>query len=430
MAFTCFKTSAQLPAIQFFRPNDKTGVNYFESTKKDTIPFTGIKLRIGGDFALDYQALMHQNNATAVYVNGFNTNQLIGITNGLDLPMANLNFDVQLEDGVRLNLAMYLSTRHHMDTWVKGGYIQIDKLLMFKSEVVDNIMKNFTIKTGDYEMDYGDQHFRRTDGGNGMYNPFVENYIMDENAIEIGSEIYYHPINGIIAMIGLSNGALDPTVLAPTKIDTATGRLNFNAPAIHAKIGYDKHLNNDTRIRITASYYEDKSAVNNALYFGDRTGSHYYFVMENTTATPDGNAWSGRYNPQFSEEVSSLMINPFVKYKGLEFFGTYEMVEGRMITEPSLRKATQYAADLIYRFPEKTEDFWIGARYNTLSTTLPQQTNEVFINREVGSVGWFASKNIMMKLEYVTQQYKNFTATDIRSGGQFEGFMFETAIGF
>jgi hypothetical protein len=25
-------------------------------------------------------------------------------------------------------------------------------------------MKSFTIKIGDYEVDYGDQHFRRTDG--------------------------------------------------------------------------------------------------------------------------------------------------------------------------------------------------------------------------------------------------------------------------
>jgi len=425
-----FSALAQLPTIQYLRQYDKTGLNIFEPTKHDTTPFTGMKVRIGGDFALDYQALRDQNNAVPVFVKGVNINQLMPLTNGFDLAMANLNIDVQLEDGLRLNLAMYLSTRHHTDTWVKGGYIQIDKLLMFKSPVIDDIMKNFTIKSGDYEMDYGDQHFRRTDGGNGIYNPFVENYIMDEIGIEIGSEIYYHPKNGIIAMVGLSDGELDPLVIAPTKVDTATGILNTYAPAFHAKLGYDKQVNSDFRFRITGSFYEDKSAAANPLYFGDRTGSHYFYVMENTAATSDVNAWSGRYNPQFSEEVSTFMINPFIKYKGLEFFGTYEMAEGRMITEPTMRKATQYAADLIYRFPQKTEDFWVGVRYNSLTTTLPLNPTEVTINREVGSIGWFASKNILLKLEYVNQQYLNFPSTDIRSGGKFNGFMFETAIGF
>jgi hypothetical protein len=124
------------------------------------------------------------------------------------------------------------------------------------------------------------------------------------------------------------------------------------------------------------------------------------------------------------------MINPFVKWKGLEFFGTYEMAKGRMITEPTMRATTQYAADLIYRFPKEKEKFWVGARYNSVTTTLPLNTNNVTISRMVGSVGWFITKNMMMKVEYVNQQYQNFAATDIRSGGKFKGFMAEASVGF
>ena len=101
-----------------------------------------------------------------------------------------------------------------------------------------------------------------------------------------------------------------------------------------ANLGIDKQINKDLRFRITGSVYTDKSAASNTLFFGDRTGSHYFFVMENTAATADGNAWSGRYNPQFSQQVTTFMINPFIKYKGIEIFGTYEMAKGRMITEP------------------------------------------------------------------------------------------------
>ncbi len=421
---------AQQPTIQYFRQNNKAGLNVFETTKNDTSQFTGMKVRIGGNFTQDFQGLSHQNNATPVLVNGVDANQLISLTNGFNRAMANLNIDAQLDDGIRLNLTMYLSSRHHEETWVKGGYVQFDKLLFLKSAAIDNIMKNFTIKIGDYELDYGDQHFRRSDGGNAIYNPFIENHIMDAFATEIGGEIYYHPKSGFLLMGGITNGELNPTVVASSKIDSATGKLNKYLPAFHGKIGYDKQFNKDLRFRITGSFYVNKSSAGNTLFFGDRTGSHYFFVMENTAATSDGNAWSGRLNPQFSEQVQTFMINPFVKFKGLEVFGTYEIAKGRMITERVMRKATQYAVDLIYRFSQGKENFWIGGRYNSVTNTLPNDPIDITINRVAGSLGWFVTKNIAMKAEYVNQQYKNFAQTDIRSGGKFDGYMIEASVGF
>jgi hypothetical protein len=421
---------AQQPALQYFRQYDKEGLNVFGPSKMDTVPFSGIKIRVGAAVSEDFQVITDRNNATPVYVNGANINQLKNLNGAFNPALANVNLDAQLQDGIRVNLALYLSARDNHEVSFKDWYIQIDKIVFLKSDLIDTLMKRFTIKTGFYEMDYGDQHFRRTDGGNNIYNPFVENYIMDEFALETGTEIYYHPANGIIALAGMSNGELKPTVAAPIKIDSATGKLNFSAPAFHFKLGYDKQLNNNFRFRLTGSYYMDQSAVNNGLYYGDITGSHYVLVMENTSVSSDETTWSGKYDPQYSEQVNSLMINSFLKYKGLEFFGTYELARGRTITETSLRKSREYAADLIYRFPQKTEDFWVGLRYNSVISALPQYQNEITINREVCSIGWFTSKNIILKVEYVNQQYLNFATTDIRSGGKFSGFMVETAIGF
>ena len=253
---------------------------------------------------------------------------------------------------------------------------------------------------------------------------------MDEFATEIGGEIYYHPLNGLIAMIGITNGELNPTVIASSVIDPSTGKFNRYAPAFHGKLGYDKQFNKDFRFRFTGSFYLDKSSAGNTLFFGDRTGSRYFFVMENITATSNGNAWSGRYNPGFSEQVTTFMINPSIKYKGFELFGTYETAKGRMITEVDMRTAEQYAVDLIYRFPQEKENFWIGGRYNYVKTSLPLNPGDITINRTAGSVGWFVTKNMMLKAEYVNQLYKNFKSTDIRSGGKFDGFMIEASIGF
>jgi len=431
---------AQESQMQYFRPNNMYGVNMFETSKKDTIPFTGMKVRVGGNFEMEFQGLRNFNTATPLTKTGFvgNVNSLIPLSNGFDLPMANLNVDAQLEDGIRMNITVYLATRHHEDTWVKGGYIQFDKLLFLHSDLVNQLMKSFTIKIGQNDIDYGDQHYRRSDGGNTIYNPFVENYIMDEFATEIGAEVYYHSTSGLFLMGGISDGELDPTVITATKIDSLTGQPNKYDPAFHGKIGFDKQINPDFRFRVTGSFYTVNSDNSNTLFGGDRTGSHYFDVMENqavanATVLSDENDYSpfsGRLNPGFSEELHTYMGNLFLKYKGLEFFGTIEDAHGRAITETVNRQATQYAADLIYRFPQGKENFWVGFRYNTVTALLQGYTSNITVNREAGSFGWFLTKNIMMKAEYVNQDYLNYATNNILNGGNFHGAILEASIAF
>ncbi len=440
LCIVSINVAAQKGGMQFFRPYDERGLHIFETTKADTIPFVKTHVKVGGSFEQTFQTLRDQNTAEPLLMPPYhgNVNSLIPLTNGFNLAMANLNIDAQLSDGIRVNLTVYLSSRHHEDTWVKGGYIQFDKLLFLNSEAVNNIMKSVTIKIGQFDVDYGDQHFRRTDGGSTLYNPFVENYVMDEFATEIGAEFYYHHKSGLFAMIGISNGELDPTVVAATKMDTTTGQINKYDPAFHGKLGFDKQINSDLRIRLTGSYYTDHSANNNTLFGGDRTGSHYFYVMENqnvangTTISDevDYSPFSGRFNPGFTEQVNTFMINPFVKYKGLEFFATYENAHGRTITEVNKRQAVQYAADLIYRFPANKENFWLGIRYNTVTSGVQGLTQNITINREVASAGWFLTRNIMLKVEYVNQVYQNYPGDNILNGGKFYGTMFEAAIGF
>lgn len=439
-------TATSLPALaqeqqmQYFRPDNKDGLNVFETTKNDTTPFTKMKVQVGGNFEMAFQGLRDQNSAIPVTQAPYtgNVNALIPLTNGFVLPMANLNIDAQLADGIRVSLTSYLASRHHEDTWVKGGYVQFDKLLFLHSDWINNIMKSVTIKAGQFDVDYGDQHFQRSDGGNTIYNPFIENYIMDEFATEIGAEVYYNNKCGLFAMGGVTNGELDPQIVAATKIDSATKQTNNYDPAFHGKLGYDKQLSSDFRLRITGSFYTDQSANSNTLFGGDRTGSHYYDVMSSQSIANgsslndeyDYNAFSGRYNPGFTEQVNAFMGNLFLKYKGLQFFGTYEMAQGREITEVTDRKATQYAGDLVYRFPAHKENFWVGVRYNAVTATMFGDPNAVTIQREAASAGWFITKNIMMKAEYVNQIYLDYPGANILNGGRFHGYMLEASIGF
>lgn len=437
---TGLSAMAQDNGIQYYRPNDQRGVNVFETTKADTVPFKGLKVKVGGNFELTFQALNESNTAIPVTKTGYtgNINALTPLAHAFQLPEANLNLDVQLADGIRMNLTQYLASRHHEDTWVKGGYIQFDKLTFLHSALIDSIMKSVTIRIGQNDVDYGDQHYRRSDGGNTIYNPFIENYIIDEFSTELGAQFYYFNKSGLFAMGGITDGMLNETVLASSKIDAKTGKPNKYDPAFLGKLGFDKQLTKDFRFRVTGSFYTVNSDNSNTLFGGDRTGSHYYNIMENpaiaagTTLNDavDYSPFSGRLNPGFSEEVHTYMGNLFLKYQGLEFFGTIEDAHGRTITETANRKATQYAADVIYRFPQDKQNFWIGFRYNTVTARLSGFTNDITIHRQAGSIGWFLTKNVMAKLEYVNQEYLDYPNTNILNGGKFHGLCAEASIAF
>lgn len=416
------------------RPYDKTGINVFEAPKDTNAVFEDLKIKVGAGFTQSFQGLKHENSAK------YGTaNSLYKLSPGFNTASANLYLDAQLADGIRLNLTTYLSARHHNETWVKGGYIQFDKL-PFKGQIWEDIMKIATIKVGHMEINYGDQHFRRTDGGHALYNPFVENYIMDAFTTEIGGEVLLRK-NSFFGQLGVSNGMIKGNI--DSLIATPQDDNIHKSPAIYVKGGFDKQLNDALRLRVSASYYTNKSSGGQTLYAGDRTGSNYYMIMEKeiaTAATATAPAvrssstaqfTSGRFNPGFSKQVDAVMLNCFAKAKGLEVFGTYERAKGRTKTESEGRDATQYAIEGVYRFGAN-ENLFLGARYNAVKSEIMVGTSaqDVKIDRTSIGAGWFVTKTVLLKGEYVTQQYKDFAQNDYRNGGKFDGYVIQAIVGF
>ncbi len=420
---------AQQPKLSNFRAYDKTGINQFETSKSDTVPFDGLKVRWGAGFTQQFQSLKQENPGA---VGSTTTNRLYPLQNGFMTAQANLFMDVQLADGIKLNVTSYMSARHHNEFWVKGGYIQFDKV-PFKGEFWDNLMKLATIKIGHMEVNYGDQHFRRSDGGQTLYNPFMDNHIVDQFATEIGGEVYLQK-NGLFGMIGLTNGMIKGHVDStyPTVADLSTKR----NPSLYLKAGFDKNLSEDVRVRVTASYYTNSSQAGSGLtmYGGDRTGSNYQNVMEKAPAGAalaaySAVAFSGRLNPGFSKKINATMLNAFVKIKGLEIFGTLESAKGRTKNEVDDRKMTQTVIEGVYRFG-KEENIFIGAKYNTVKVRLAGFTDDVKVNRTSFAAGWFLTKNVLLKGEIVTQKYLDFPSSDYRSLGKFNGYVIEAIVGF
>jgi len=405
---------AQQPiSIQHIRPMDQRGVNMYEPSKHDTVTFQGTRLVFGGSFRQDFQGLDHSNTNPAT--------PLIGLGHGFNNASANLNLDVQLAKGIRVAMTSYLSSRHHNETWVKDGYILMDASPI-DNPILNKVMNYTTLKVGHFEVNYGDGHFRRTDNGSAMFNPFVGNYVLDAFSTEVGAEAYVHD-GWWLAMAGMTNGEIKGATTAPEK----------RAPAFFGKLAVDgKPLADlkDLRIRVAVSAMSQAKASSQTLYGGDRAGSPYYNVVEPVGATEAANAWSGQIRNPFGSSVQGQTLNQFIKFKGAEFFGQQEWARGKNATvDVEKRKVSQQVYEGLYRLGSR-EQYYAGARFINFkgnltpgSTTIQQEVQRY----QLGG-GWFVTKNLLAKGEWVNQDYSGFS--DLRKGASFKGFMFSGAVSF
>ncbi|WP_222439192.1 hypothetical protein [Echinicola salinicaeni] len=393
-------------SLQYYRADNSYGLNVFETSKDSVSTYEGLRVKVGGDFALQFQGINQENNL----------DNLVDLGSNLNLPTANLNLDVQLEDGVRMHLRTYLSARHHSEAWVKGGYLQLDKLDFVSDGFLEGLMKYTTIKVGMDEINYGDAHFRRTDNARAIFNPFVGNYIMDSFTTEAFAEVTLQN-SGFLAMLAISNGKLNQSVVVN---DNSDNKLSF-----YGKVGYDNYVAEDLRVRLTGSWYNNQGlSTGTSLYGGDRAGSRYYSVLH--TIEDGGSDFEGRFNPRF-RQLTAFQINPFVKFKGLEFFGIFESAMNS--EDEGDGQYTQLAGELLYRFGSR-EQLYLGGRYNKVKGEANADDPTTSIERFNIGGGWFMTKNIVAKIEYVNQKYDGFAAGSKYDGAKFDGLNIEAAISF
>ncbi len=367
----------------------------FEEEKK-LDEFEKTKVKVGGEFAMQLQTLNHKAPGA----------ELIDLKNNFNLPTANLNINADLAPGIQTHINFYMSSRHHNDTWVEGGYLTIDRMPFLPA--TDNIMKYLTIKAGVMMPNYGDAHFYRSNNADVMANPFVGNWIMDAYTNNPGLEVMFRN-KGFLALVGTNNG----------RMNYGSGNDLGKDLVFNWKVGYDKNITDDLRLRATISgYHVGKGHSGSYLWDGDRAGARYYNVMQTVDAEGD-NFRSGRWSPGAGQsEMNSYMGNIFLQFYGLELFGIYEDMKG--VLNNTNQHFTQTALQAIYRI----ESFYAGTRLNKVSDNEGSTVNRINIGG-----GWYMIDNILLKLDYVVQKYDGPAHGDI-SGGKFNGVVFEAAISF
>ncbi len=429
----------------------------FESPKIDGSKFTKIKVNVGGDFVLHFQSLKsHADSAMAP------------LGSNLNLPCANLNLNADLAPGIRINLTTYLASRHHTNTYVKGGYLLMDQLTFLNNKIVDNIMKSVTIKVGMMELNYGDAHFRRSDNARTLNNPFIGNYILDGFAISPAAELYFRPLGsakGLLLMGGITNCVTDPNVGAYT----AAGTSNYTFPATHysaaykplnlvnilgyyVKAAYDKEFNKNLRIRPSISGFICNNSPGGSLYNSDRAGSPYDEVMNkkslgSSAYDATSNVTNGYFGPGNYSKDQSFMGNLFAQVYNFELFGTYEIAKGNTglpVTYNVVPFTFQNSSIEGICYFGKHHQFDIGARYTSVHKNAVDgygfnTITNIYAIAPVGEMqtariqavfGWKLTDNIVTKLEYCKQTYSNFITYGTGTNSFFEGLMVEAAISF
>jgi hypothetical protein len=126
--------------------------------------------------------------------------------------------------------------------------------------------------------------------------------------------------------------------------------------------------------------------------------------------------------------VTAFVFNPFIKYRGYEFFGNVETMTGAGPAEPYRRTLRQLVGEGLYRFAD--DRLYVGGRYNVVKGELAGMPDDIQVNRAQLGACWFVTPNVLSKIEFVKQTYGNFPTSDIRSGGKFQGFMVEGVVAF
>ncbi len=127
--------------------------NTFEAPK-DTSAFKGKpEVSFNTDLTFNYQGLSQEFDVAAA------TDEII-LQQGLSLPQANFDINAKVMSGFNVKLETMLSSHHHNETYVKGGYATIDNLDFIAPGFASDFMKNTTIKVGVDDINFGDDHFR------------------------------------------------------------------------------------------------------------------------------------------------------------------------------------------------------------------------------------------------------------------------------
>ncbi len=346
------------------------------------------------------QALNHKN--------AFNPKgeALAKVSPGFQNAFGNLGFVGRFgkNEEITVVMDMYLSSRNHpSQTYGNEGYILLRGVpenlqsLSFLKPVLSKV----DIKAGHMLIDFGDAAEHRSNNAIVQKNPLIGNFVVDPNIVSIGMQVSSKP-GRFGWLVGGSNGT--------TTEDWNVGRgFAYNAKLYAYPI---------EGLRTSVSYIATDQSDNPnksgggsqmQMFTGNRSGERYAGVL-------GGGQAPGNVFPQAGEKFSAAQFD--VTYDSnapIKLYGHYGRtqdldINGTLAGTPE-EKWTYYAADARYHV---TPAFYAAVRYSGAEVSkLAGADSDGNVRRIQVGGGFWLTKNLLMKVEYVDQKYSNFSVGQV-----------------
>ena len=325
---------------------------------------------------------------------------------------------------------LYLSSRNHpSQTYGNEGYMILHGVpenlqsLKFLEPILDKV----DIKAGHFLVDFGDNKDHRSNNAIVQKNPLVGNFVVDPNIVSIGMQINSKPGARLGWLVGVNNGT--------TTEDWSVGR-GF---AANGKV----FIYPIKSLRLSASYMTANQSDNPnktgggsqlQMFTGNRSGERYAGVM-------GGGQAPGNVFPQAGEKFSAAQLDLTYDADGfpIKLYGHVGRTQDKDINGSAAGAPEEtwnyYAGDVLYKI---TPALYAAARYSAATTDrLAGRETDGKVNRIQVGGGFWLTKNMLMKLEYVTQKYSGFRQGDMVNNGiqawrdpEFNGFVAEVSFAF
>ena len=351
-------------------------------------------------------------------------NTLPDVPVGFQSAVGNVFVNADVTPGLQVYFELYLSSKHHegyvMD---REGYMYLSKLPeAYNIFDLNRLFQFVDIKAGLFEIDYGNWHLNRSDNGQVQRNPLIGNYVVDANTTEPGIEVIGSagPVRGVI---GVSTGT--------TTGDFKDGR----GIATHGKVGLTL-----SRLDLAGSFYTVDHTGNptgypnngsySALFAGNRSGSRYSGVLGNGPEV-------GQLAIGNGQQVTAYQIDAAYKFDPIRLYGMYGNskdadINGTDAGAPA-EEWTYYGAEAQWNL---SEVLYLAGRYNQAAASqIAGASSDATINRIQGGLGFWLTPVVLLKAEYVTQQYHGLPdgyngIPDVGGNPSFSGLLTEFSVKF
>ena len=368
-------------------------------------------------------------------------NTLPEIKPGLQSAVGNLQIYGNITDGIKAYVELYLSSRHHVgDVYDREGYVLLEYLprTLEWAQGVNKVFKYIDLKVGHFEVNYGDWRMRRSDNADVQQNPLIGNYLVDANTVGVGGEVYFY-YNILEVMGGVTTGT--------TTGDFKEGRgfAKYGKVAFNLFRDHKNFLLDDRLIRLSGSVYRvdlsdnpatrPQGSINN-LFNGNFSGSRYEAVLS-------GGPEAGQIVPQGGQDVTGVQLDLTFKWNRLNIWGMYGFAGDNDVNGQELNGTgagtpeeqwNYFGAEAQF---EITDKLYVAGRYSGADArTIAGVDSDGYVDRIQGGLGYELIPGILVKGEYVTQQYRDFTqpvnhnGLDFNLDPEFSGFVAEVAIAF